>query len=430
MHMKEKHKIRFSAKDLLLMGAVFLVIYMSSSYNITIIKGTISLVVSAICGLIVVLFGDKNKVNLKLLINITLIFSTILLTHIFTNDAIKDTAIMIITVFIAMLFVIGLDYKKYCEIYVTVMLLIAIYSLIVYVLGNFTPSLIRIFPKAYYRPTLETYNLGLTFINLRSKLIRNMGIFWEPGAYQTYLIFAILIERFSLCQKRNWVVVIFMLTLITTWSTAGIINLLILILIFIIHKNQNVNLKFFKTMITATVVFIIIIGLYSIASHDIQYAAVGKITVYLSSDKSRVTSASVRFSSFTYLLRAYLKSPIVGLGHSGLKNSILGAGHTMTTNTPINWFATYGTMFGFLHTMSVFKLAKKMNNNSKILLILIMISMILAISTEQYLRNISIIIFLLYGLAEPTSFKINEEYGKQNPSVVVNNCLMEENQNV
>ena len=71
----------------------------------------------------------------------------------------------------------------------------------------------------------------------------------------------------------------------------------------------------------------------------------------------------------------------------------------MTTNTPINWFATYGAIYGLLFCIAIFRLAKILDNRL-ILIILISLVILLSISTENYLRNVSVIVFLLYGLSE------------------------------
>lgn len=409
MYKVEKQRAnKFSVRNAVLIISVFLMIYMSSSYNITVISGTITMAVCLCCGLFVILAGGKNKISQQLLLSVILLCCCVLITSLIAGDSMKDAIIMISAILISMLFVFGLDYKKYCEIYTNVILIIAVYSLVAYILSIIAPSIIRLFPDAYYRPGLETYNLGLTFVNLRTNLIRNMGIFWEPGAYQAYLVFAILIELFSLKTTRRYALIAYALALITTWSTTGIINGLILLLIFIIYKNKNSKMKSAKIITTITILAIIIVSIYSILPYNIQYAAIGKITVYLASSNTNISSASVRLDSIIYPLRAYLSSPIIGVGYSSLGNSILAADHTMTTATPINWFAAYGIVFGLLCCIAVFRFARKLNN-SPLLLILIIFTILLSISTEQYLRNISIIVFLLYGLSEPAHGKLTRE---------------------
>lgn len=115
-----------------------------------------------------------------------------------------------------------------------------------------------------------------------------------------------------------------------------------------------------------------------------------------------MSSASVRADAVVYPFQAYLTSPIIGVGYSAVRDSTLVVGHNMTTATPINWFAAYGIIYGMIFCIAVFRFAKKLTNRP-ILLFLITLVILLSISTENYLRNVSIIVFLLYGLSESTT---------------------------
>lgn len=403
MYKKERQRWDISIRDIILMMAIFTMLYMSSSYNVAVMNGTITLGVIALCSLVVLFVGKKNGINLKLILITVVLCSNVLLTSLFVGEPIKYIIIMIVAILISMIFVIGLDFRKYCEVYTNVILTITIYSLVAYVVSILVPSIIRLFPSAYYRPAKETYNLGLSFVNLNDNIIRNMGIFWEPGAFQTYLVFAFLIELFILKSTRRLAIILYLIALITTWSTTGIINALVLLLILIIYKNNKSQFKLVKILVTAVILSISIISIYTALPPHIQYATVGKISVYLEGGTGQtVTSASVRHTSITYPLKSYFESPITGIGYSALTDSTLDAGHTMTTNTPVNWFAAYGTLFGLIFCVAVFKFSVILNNNSWIIIFLIFITIMLSISSQQYLRNISIIVFLLYGLSETT----------------------------
>jgi len=390
-------------KELVLMISIFSMIYASSSYNVAIMSGTLTLLICGLSSVLVIMVSKKGGISTRLFFSVILLCIPVLITTLFTDDTFKDSVIMLLSIFISMVFVLEVDFKKYCEIYSKTILIIAVYSLVAYFLSIVAPSIIRIFPPAYFRPSFEVYNLGFSFVHLNyNGLPRNMGIFWEPGAYQTYLVFAIIIELLIFPRIRKINLVIFGLTLLTTWSTTGIINGLILLLIYILLINKYSRIKFVKSAVTICLMGIIIFSIYWLLPNNIQYASIGKILTYLQSDnQSNITSASVRFSATFEPLKAYLESPIYGVGYSGLGESVLSAGHTMITNTVVNWFAAYGTCFGLLCLYGVYNFSKKLNNNiSPLVLVLIIVTILLSITTEQYLRNVSIIIFLLYGLSE------------------------------
>ena len=62
MYKVEKQRAnKFSVRNAVLIISVFLMIYMSSSYNITVISGTITMAVCLCCGLFVILAGERIK---------------------------------------------------------------------------------------------------------------------------------------------------------------------------------------------------------------------------------------------------------------------------------------------------------------------------------------------------------------------------------
>src|SRR5690606_28556844 len=188
----DRQPIKLNIKDLVLLISVFTMIYVSSSYNSVNMSGTLILLICGVCGILVVFVSKKDYINMKLLLIVILLSTTVLFTSLFTGDTMKDSFIMVSVLLISMTYVMGIDFKKYCEVYTIIILLIAVYSLYDYMISISIPSIIRLLAGMYYRTVLEIYNLGLSFVNLKSDLIRNMGIFSEPGAFHTYLVFAII----------------------------------------------------------------------------------------------------------------------------------------------------------------------------------------------------------------------------------------------
>lgn len=373
--------------------AFFVVIYMSSSYNISIISGTVSLFVQGIVAVVVLCFYHHIKIDARVILIMFLLFINVILTTYIAQETFKDMAIMLLVLIISTVFILYIDTITLYKIYNKIIYFIAGYSLLVYILSLTFTKVISAFPLAYDRPGMTVYNLGFTFSHLNEYLIRNMGIFWEPGAFQSYLVLAILIEILNYNHVNLIKMFVLFIALITTWSTAGIVNLFILLLILVLEKSK------FNLMIKILFILIIMLTIYtfySILPDNLKYATYGKIYHFLNNDRgfSVVDTASVRYDSIIYPLDSFFKHPIWGVGSGGLSESILTA-HTMTTNTVVNWFASYGVIFGSIFTLSIVKFAMLFNNKYKITYFLIFISVILLLSTEQYLRNVSIILVLL-----------------------------------
>lgn len=384
-------------RDIAIILSIFMILYVNNSYNIAIIEGTITLGVSLVSSILLLVVRLKSRINLKVLLIILILCINVLITGILTGDSIKDSIIMISVVVISFIFITTVSIDEYFNKYNKLIYVLSVYSLGIYALAVFFPNIIRVFPSAYYRPTQEVYNLGLAFVNLRGSLIRNMGIFWEPGVFQTYLVFALLGEIFILKDSNKIRIWVFLITIITTWSTTGLINAVILLVIYVIYKNIHKRNKYIKIFMALAVLISFLATIYTFLPHEIQHAFFGKIISFINSDRSDVTSAYVRFTSFTYPLKAFLSSPITGVGYKGLVNSVLPAGHGMVTNTLVNWFTAYGILFGTIALSGIYGLSRRMVDKSKLLRLLIIFVLLLSVISQQYLRNTSIFIFILYG---------------------------------
>lgn len=395
---QEEYKIeKKTKKGLIILSLLFLILYYNSSYNIQTISGTMSLWVSGCAAVVFMILGKEIRFRSGTFLIIGILCVNVITTSLFTGDSLKDLSIILLVIIISYLITISMNFLSFIKYYNKVLFFLSVYSLLTYIVAIILPQMIRLFPAAYFRPNQEVYNLVFSFVNLRPSLIRNMSIFWEPGAFQTYLVIAILGEMF-ICGNRKRILIVYFLALITTWSTIGLINAFLLLIIYIAYKNKKKQLKYFKLIITIIVLMLAFLLVYSISPYEIQYALFGKISVFLNSDQSAVTSAYVRLTSTTYPLKAFLNSPIIGVGYNGLRDSILPAGHTMVTNTPVNWFAAYGIFFGIICSLGIWGLAGSLVKKDIIVKLLVFVVLLLAIISEQYLRNISFFVFIIYGI--------------------------------
>ncbi|HOV68871.1 MAG TPA: hypothetical protein PLZ84_00940, partial [Clostridia bacterium] len=337
--------------NILVLIGVFIIIFLSSGFPSSAIQGKIRISIMLLVGIVFFFFEGKRRFDMRLLVICLILSCCVLITSfLWAGDSVKDTLIMLSTIAISMLVVSSVNFRKYCEAYIKIMLLISAYSVIVYALSLIVPWFIKLFPAVKNNIGDEAYNLGLTYVRFGS-LLRNMGIFWEPGAYQTYLVFAILIELFLIGNKSKLSLIIFFITLFTTLSTAGIQIGVLLLFVCIIEANKNSEHRTIKNIIAFSALIILIPCVYYILPPNIQFAVWGKLFY----DN---VSTSVRYDSVILPLKAYFASPFIGVGLSGLKQSVQIAGHMMTTNTPVNWFAAYGLIFGLIFSWSLLRLSR------------------------------------------------------------------------
>ena len=196
--------------------------------------------------------------------------------------------------------------EKLINYYINFMLFISIFSLFCTLLR---PLIISMdFIPTIASGSYGTKQLFFTTVKMGSGnlfFLRNQGPFWEPGVYQAYLNFAIVLLLFSgVNRKRSTTeVIILCVTVISTVSTTGYI---VLSLIFgaKLLSNENTSSR------NKALIIILGIGIIIIASNneDINYLLFDKL------DTSSINNVSnaTRIYSVTQNLNSILTNPVFG----------------------------------------------------------------------------------------------------------------------
>ena len=207
---------------------------------------------------------------------------------------------------------------------------------------------------------------------------RNTYIFGEPGEYQYLMVCAICFLLFNDEQidKKSYVkyFVVFVITLITTQSTTGYINLIaISICIMVINKNRIPHRikKIFGILVIVGGIYLVIIpketNVFYTAFMDKIINTEGKLDLATNTGAARV-GPIIRFLAFA------LESPlklITGVGFSGL------------SNTPLKGYSTGGlinclAMFGLVTTFIILgRMFSSLSRNAKSWLEIVLIIFII-----------------------------------------------------
>lgn len=131
--------------------------------------------------------------------------------------------------------------------FVNIMYVISVYSLITYFLNLVLPSLFNWAPLMFNISGIEFRFLGLNCI--LDTGLRNTGIFREPGMFSIYLLFAITIEIFNKERYKKNYFLIFIITLITTYSTAGFFALGVILFCKYVLMSHSILGKTFGLML-------------------------------------------------------------------------------------------------------------------------------------------------------------------------------------
>lgn len=129
--------------------------------------------------------------------------------------------------------------QQYCKI----IEFLCIASLVTYVLQPFILQYKHILPRlvSVNGEHISNYtNVYVSVIKWEGSL-RNCGVFWEPGAFQVFLNLALLFELFVIKREKGSFsrLALYILTIATTVSTAGLLNMCLLILAYIFATGIN-----------------------------------------------------------------------------------------------------------------------------------------------------------------------------------------------
>lgn len=307
----------YTSEDTMLFGT-----YGSSTYNKV---KYIVLVVLTIYLLIKRPVYEKNSVAYLLIVAFLFFVSTLI------SGGLKIGFIYnIVLLMAALVYANRFSLNFFKEAFCKIVAFLAVYSVIVYLLNIFMPSVLSVFP-AFYNTAGNEFHSAIFSVTFPSLLFRNFGLFREPGVFMVYLNTALFFEWFSEKPSAKRII-IYMFTLLTTVSTAGfLIGALIFAGGAIYRKNG-------KNAIIALP--LVILAYYILQNEDSIYST---LLLEKVSDGGTGT-AIIRVASFTVPLEMFLNNPF-GVGPDNF-NALF----------PVYTARMYGEAFdGDLATATLFK---------------------------------------------------------------------------
>lgn len=336
----------------------------------------------------------KVEVPLKIKVYL-LIFSAVIFASMVVNDfPIHVTYIQrVLMIWLAASIPFYIKYENFMDSYVKFIRFIAFFSLICFAL---TP-LIRLLPFPMFSAGEGFYYKCLIFTNVSMLNNRNYGPFWEPGAFQLFLNWALLYEVRNPHKLYRKDVILFSLTVLSTISTAGIIIIALILAYYYFNesKNKNIIREFGKR---SFVIIVAVVGfVYLVSSSGINYF--DKIEFMQENPEIKTSgnaSTYTRYYSIFANLEAINRSPVFGVGVNGLKEEINDSYDlTSNTNSILSMPASFGVIAGFLYLYLIingsFKKGRSIMQSAIFLIILLCI-----MSTENLIASLIFWIFLFY----------------------------------
>jgi len=237
------------------------------------------------------------------------------------------------------------------------------------------------------------YHIGL--YNLRDEYdvegavgIRNMGMFWEPGAFAGYLVLALFFmirdSETNLLRSKFWIVIFG--ALLSTQSTTGYLSIIALTLLYVFRSGiaKNVAMKTVLFPIFILVFASLVTLLFSQTSFLGEKISAQIESASMLDDSSRIN----RFGNFLYDMQWIVERPVFGWSANPETRFAFdpealdlasGQGNGLTG------FAVKNGVLGVLVFFGLFAYATKRATGSTVVTLMGVLIVAMLLSGEQFL---------------------------------------------
>ncbi len=399
----------------------FSIVFLTSSMAVLadIISSPITIAWWIICAGLLIM--SNRFVNKRLLICIIAIYLIIIVSTAVNGENVFNQIKVLFSFFVILLYVSTYTFEEITKAFSHVVLFIATISIPLYFVCLSNPPFLDRFIIPGPQEGHLIYNLYIYCFDLYGA--RNSGMFWEPGAFTTFLNLALLLELLDISElktlsKKILILGILMIANMLTFSTTGYIAMAIVFVIYLMSKRRS---KIEKMVIFFMIISLICVAL-SIYSEQLlgtggTFGKLGDVFNGNHIAPGDQTSASIRIYSITKPLEIFLQYPLFGVGVSNLAETTVDFTKGAITCTFVNWFAIYGIFYGILMLAGYIKIVASSNRNP-ILKVLIFIFLMICIISENYATNACFVGIALLGFKREEENKMNLRGENEKQSVV------------
>lgn len=301
---------------------------------------------SIACGL----FFKISYKSVKRMLNVFIpLFILIIISMVanFAFSSISSYILILLSLFCCSFISLYIPKEYISKYYVYVILAFSIISIPCFIILNQFPNFaLQLCQSGYDGESVFAYTWYYTFGRYGGLFNRNSGPFWEPGAFQGFIVIAMLMLLHntdnSTIIHRKIILIIFLITLLTTQSTTGYI-ILILMCITCFQQIKDIfyvgSSKLFKRIMTALV---ILISIYIVISSGIiadKFSGIG----------NQDLSAGIRVNDIIGGIQMTFKGGMFGLGIN--RRDIYKAYYGILDDSSglTSVFYTYGIVFGLVY---------------------------------------------------------------------------------
>lgn len=310
-----------------------------------------------------------------------------------------DPQLMYFSVLLCVFFGVFLTYfvtmKEVAKCHVVLMTALAAYSVFAVYIGRLPADRGAVeLPTFINAGGRDFYNFGLSFVSIREVKYRNFGIFREPGVYQYFLILALLLHNYVLTWDKQWkfwaVNVILVVTALTTFSTNGVVEAGLLVLVVFFDKKLYKDKKILISAIVLAILAVAGVTLIILRGGDLAFTLKQMFAKLYTLNRS----SSARLDAIVADIGFFVRNPIFGERIA----VVLEAVEHNTTSTML-MFAMFGILGGGLHLASWVALTwdkeRKVWVNVSLLVIMLM-----SFNTQNIIADMFFWLFPVMALTE------------------------------
>ena len=305
----------------------------------------------------------------------------------------------------AWLIVEQFPFDKFAAVFEKAIFVMAVYSLVVYVIALVAPQIIRILPVIENIAGNRYYTAGLAIISQNGlesgSLFRSFGVFREPGMFQIFLNISFCIYLFYQKESDFRKITVYILTILSTVSTAGIIAMLLVFIIFTIVGDSKR-----KGLIIMLLIAAVVLLSWLTSTYDVFSNAMNKL------ENEEDMSTVARLYSVIANFKIWISYPIFGSGMS--VNSILFPQIILeetkvevadSTNTYMYILSCFGIVPFLIFMRGLYRTSKMIISRYAFLLFLVFLVLL---AGENFLYSSFAWIFAFYGYTIMNSKQNNQ----------------------
>ena len=297
--------------------------------------------------------------------------------------------------------------EQMAKAYAVLLSVLAVYSVLcTYPLRAMLEKGLISVPAYYNDQWVQFYNFGLAHITVDFVTNRNFGIFREPGVYQFFILLGLFLNNYYICWDRPWkywiVNVILAVTMLTTFATGGVLELILLAAFLFFDKKWY---KKRRARILAYLACLAVAGAAAyivITENGLYVDLIGMLTKFTDED-----SGLTRINAVLIDLGIFLHHPLFG----ERMETVLHVVESNSTSTMV-LFASLGFLGGCLHVAAwaAFAWDGKRNIFANLFLLLILF---MSFNTQNLSWNILFWAFPMMALCQkglPLLEKVREKH--------------------